>query len=83
MEIHAGVWRGNGKQSDSVIDLDRLYGLVGVQIKMIIVLIAFLCHICLLDRGRVNAQGAMEGTGSRVSPTSMPMLKKEINPSSD
>lgn len=79
MEIHAGVWRGNGKQSDSVVDLDRLYGFVGVQIKMIIVLIAFLRHVRLFDRGRVNAQGAMEGAGSRVSATSMSMLKKEIN----
>lgn len=74
MKIHAGVWRGNRKQRDSMIDLDRLYGLVGVQIKMIIVLVAFLRHVRLLDRGRVDAQGVMEGTGGRVSATSMPML---------
>lgn len=74
MKIHAGVRRGYRKQSDSMIDLDRLYGLIGVQIEMIVVLIAFLRHVRLLDRGRVNAQCAMKGTGSRVSATSMSML---------
>jgi len=55
MEIHAGMRRGNRKQSDSMIDLDWLYRFVGVQVEMIVVLIAFLRHVSLLDRGRVNA----------------------------
>lgn len=46
---------------------------------MIVILVAFLRHVGLLDRGRVNAQGAMKGTGSRVSATSMPVLKKKIS----
>lgn len=79
MKIHASVWRGNGKQSDSVVDLERLHGLVGVQIKMIVILVAFLRHVGLLDRGRMNAQGAMKGTGSRVSATSMPVLEEKIS----
>lgn len=77
MKIHASVWRGDGKQSNSVVDLERLHGLVGVQIKMIVILVAFLRHVGWLDRGRVNAEGAMKGTGSRVSATSMPVLKKK------
>lgn len=79
MKIHASVWRGNGKQRDSVVDLERLHGLVGVQIKMIVILVAFLHHVGLFDRGRVNAQGAMKGAGSRISATSMAMLKKKIS----
>lgn len=74
MKIHAGVRRGNGKQSDGVIVLDRLYGFVRVQIEMVVVLVAFLRHVGLLDRGGVYAQGAMKGSGGSVSAARMPML---------
>lgn len=76
MEIHAGMWRGNRKQSDSMIELDRLYGFIGVQIKMIVILVAFLRHVRLLDCGRVNTQSAMKGSSSRISVTGMSMLGK-------
>ncbi|EZA53415.1 hypothetical protein X777_06496 [Ooceraea biroi] len=77
MKIHASMWRGNRKQRDSMINFDWLYRLIGVQVKMIVVLVTFLRHISLLNRGRVNAQSVMKGTGSHVSATGMSMLRRK------
>lgn len=60
-----------------MIDGDRLHGFVGIEIEMIVVLVAFFGHVSLLDRGRMNAQSTMEGTGCRVSASGMSVLERK------
>lgn len=58
-----------------MVDRDWLYRFVGIEIEMIVVLVAFLGHVSLLNRSGVNAQSAMERTSCRVSASSMLMLR--------
>lgn len=74
MEVHSCVGCRDREQRDPVVVSERLYGLVGIEIEVVIVLVAFLDHVGLLDGGRMNAQRAMKGTCRRVSATGVSML---------
>lgn len=57
-----------------MVERDRLYRLVGIEIEMIVVLVTFFGHVGLLDRGRMNAERAMKRASRRVSASSMLVL---------
>lgn len=77
MQIHAVVGRRHGEQGDAVIVLEGLHGPVGVEIEMVIVLVALLGHVRLLQGRCVHAQRPVQRARRRVSAAGVTVLMEE------
>lgn len=77
VKIHAAVGCRHGKQRHPVIVLERLYRPVGVEIEMVIVLVALLGHVRGLQGRRVHAQGSMQRTRRGVSASRVTVLVEQ------
>lgn len=74
VQIHPRVRSSDRKQRNPMVERDWLYRFVGIEIEMIVILVAFFGHVGLLDRSRMNAQRAMQRASCRVFAPSMLML---------